>query len=94
MNLNYRSKRKYSEIEKDKSRKYYLLGLNLQEVSKLMDIPKKTLEKWQQKYSWKDLKVNNLTKTKAVELKEKGFSSKEISSILKISLTTVWRYCK
>ncbi|MBV6881842.1 hypothetical protein NG800_018305 [Epilithonimonas ginsengisoli] len=66
MNLNDRNKRKYSLYERDKSRKYYLLGLNLQEVSKLMDIPKKTLEKWQQKYSWKDLKDNNIAKTKAL----------------------------
>lgn len=94
MNLNCRNKRKYSASERDNSRKYYLLGLNLQEVSKLIDIPKKTLEKWQQKYNWKDLKENNFAKTKALELKAKGLSTKEIGSILKISSTTVWRYCK
>ncbi|MFS4470048.1 hypothetical protein [Chryseobacterium sp. T20] len=87
-------KRHYSTIDKEKSRKYYLLGLSLNEVSKLMDIPERTLQKWQQKEGWVKYKETYILKAKAIDLKQSGFSNKQIAGILKISCTTVWRYCK
>lgn len=87
-------KKNYTEAIRDKSKRYYLLGLNLTEVSKLTDVPAKTLEKWQQKYKWSALRKPDYIKTLAKELKKSGIQTKKISEILKISTTTVWRYTK
>lgn len=87
-------KKHYSTTDREKSRKYYLLGLNLNEVSKLMDIPERTLQKWQQKERWVKYKEIDSLKAKAIDLKQTGLSNKQISEILNISCTTVWRYCK
>lgn len=93
--MEYRThKKNYSIDDREKARKYYLLGLNLKEVSKLTDIPERTLQKWQQKESWcKYRELGNL-KAKALNLKESGLLSKKIGELLNISTTTVWRYCK
>lgn len=85
---------KYTQSDKDESRKYYVMGLNLFEISKLLCIPYKTLEKWQQKFEWKKLRSNNLLYFLINELSDKGLQSSEICSILKISTTTFWRSSK
>lgn len=87
-------RRTYTATDRETARKYYFMGLNLQEVSKLTDIPERTIEKWQQKENWAKIKEPENIKIKARELKEKGMGVKKIGDILKISNTTVWRYCK
>lgn len=87
-------RRTYTATDRESARKYYFMGLNLQEVSKLTDIPERTIEKWQQKENWAKSKEPDNIKIKARELKEKGMGVKQIADILKISSTTVWRYCK
>ena len=84
----------YTATDHDNARRYYFMGLTLQEISKLMDVPERTLEKWQQKFKWAKEKEPFLIKDKAKELKAKGMTIQRISNILKISTTTVWRYCK
>jgi uncharacterized protein YjcR len=76
---------KYNVEHREKARKYYLMGLNLHEVSKLLDgCPVRTLEKWQQAEKWTELK----------KLFESGKTYLEIADLLKIGYTTVWRYLK
>lgn len=92
--MNKKGRNKYTSAHKEKALKYYLLGLNLFEISKLTDIPERTLQKWQTKEGWVKFKETDNLKEKAVNLKKAGIANKQISEILKISTTTVWRYCK
>ena len=85
----------YTPEQREKALKYYLLGLNMNEISKLLDgLPIRQLEKWQMLYQWTALKNCKPIKQRALELKQSGKSLKEISEILKISRITIWRYTK
>lgn len=84
----------YSDEVKQNALRYYLIGLNLFEVSKLTDVPARTLEKWQKKYSWTDLKNIGNIKTRAYDLKKGGCTYDEISETLKISRATAFKYVK
>ncbi|BDX39315.1 hypothetical protein CYCD_26700 [Tenuifilaceae bacterium CYCD] len=86
---------KYTIEHKEKARKYYLMGLNLAEISKLLDgCPVRTIEKWQQAEKWADIKKHKNIKLRALELKHNGKTYNEIGEMLKISEVTVWRYIK
>lgn len=88
-------RKKYTIEQKDQARKYYLMGLNLHDISKLLDnCPVRTLEKWQLSEKWTELKQPENIKLRALELSESGKSYSEIAEILKISRVTVWRYIK
>jgi len=86
---------KYSVEIKEKARKYYLLGLNMQEISKLLDnVPVRTLELWQSVDNWTDIKNIKSIKLKTLQFIEAGKSWQEISDLLNISRSTIWRYIK
>lgn len=86
---------KYTFSDHATAKRYYLMGLNLQEISKLMDnIPIRTLEKWQQSEKWTAIKAVRPLKLRALELHESGQSYNEIAKTIKISRVTVWRYLK
>jgi len=87
---------KYTADDKAKARKYYLMGLNLQEISLLLGgCPVRTLEKWQTAEQWTKLKHLENIEIKAYELHQAGKSYKQIATMLGISNVTVWRYiCK
>lgn len=90
-----KQRNKYTAEHKENARKYYLMGLNLHEISKLLDnCPVRTLEKWQQSEKWTELKQPENIKFRTLELHESGKSYSEIADILKISRVTVWRYIK
>ncbi|MBN2868787.1 MAG: helix-turn-helix domain-containing protein [Flavobacteriaceae bacterium] len=90
-----KQRNKYTTEHKENARKYYLMGLNLHEISKLIDdCPVRTLEKWQQSDKWTELKQPESIKFRTLELHESGKSYSEIAEILKISRVTVWRYIK
>ena len=90
-----KQRNKYTTDNKETARKYYLMGLNLHEISKLLDnCPVRTLEKWQQSDKWTELKHPENIKFRTLELHESGKSYSEIAEILKISRVTVWRYIK
>ena len=90
-----KQRNKYTVEHKEKARKYYLMGLNLHEISKLLDgCPVRTLEKWQQSGKWTELKQPENIKFRTMELHESGKTQDEIAEMLKISRTTVWRYIK
>src|ERR1035437_8591014 len=80
----------YTAETKEKARKYYLMGLNKQDISKLLDnIPVRTLEKWQLTDCWTDLKKIKGIKLRALELSEAGKSLEEIAQILKNTKTNI-----
>lgn len=90
-----RQRNKYSVEHREKARKYYLMGLNLSEVSKLLDgCPVRTIEKWQQVEKWTEQKKPDNIKLRAKELFFNGKTYQEISDLLKIGRTSVWRYIK
>lgn len=90
-----KQRNKYTGEQKKDAKKYYLMGLNLTEISKLLDgCPVRTLEKWQQADNWTDLKTAENIKHRTKELHESGKSYTEIAGILDISRVTVWRYIK
>jgi len=85
----------YTPGQRSEAKRYYLIGLNLQEISKLLDnIPIRTLENWQTSDQWTALKGVENIKKQALNLHEAGKSYSEISEILNISRVTVWRYIK
>jgi len=86
---------KYTAEHREKARKYYLLGLNLSEISKLLDgVPVRTLEKWQTADKWTAIKEVESIKTRALQLQEAGKTYQEIAELLQVNRTTVWRYVK
>ncbi len=90
-----KQRNKYTTDHKENARKYYLMGLNLQDISKLLNnCPVRTLEKWQLAEKWTELKQPEAIKTRAKELHESGKSYNEIAELLQISRVTVWRYIK
>jgi len=85
----------YTADQREKARKYYLMGLNMQEISKMLDgLPVRTLEKWQTVEQWTAIKNCKPIKQRALELKRAGRTMQEISDTLKISRVTAWRYIK
>jgi len=90
-----KQRNKYTTEHKEKARKYYLMGLNLHEISVLLGCcPVRTLEKWQLSDKWTELKQPESLKIRAYELHESGKSYTGIAEILQISRVTVWRYIK
>ncbi len=73
-------------------KKYYILGLPLSDISKIVDAPVRTVEKWYISENSKQLKETKTIKSKALDLSLSGKTYKEISKLLNISTATVWRY--
>lgn len=88
-----RQRNTYTAEQREKARKYYLMGLNMEEISKLLDgVPIRTLEKWQISEQWTALKNSKPIKMRAFELKQAGKTMDEICKILEISRATAFRY--
>jgi|JFJP01.1.fsa_nt_gi hypothetical protein len=85
----------HSREAKDKAARYYIIGLSLPEISKLLDgVPIRTLEKWQKSDKWTDLKNPVNIKNKVLQLFEAGKSRKQISVIIGRAECTVYRWIK
>lgn len=90
-----KQRNKYNLEHREKARKYYLMGLNLHEISKLLDgCPVRTIEKWQQAEKWTEQKKPDNIKFRVKELFDNGKTYQEISNLLQIGYTSVWRYLK
>lgn len=89
-----KQKQVYSLDLKAKAKKYYLMGLSLNEVSKLVSAPVRTIEKWQIAEKWKSLRENKTIHFTALELFNSGKTYKEIATLLQVSTATIWRYLK
>lgn len=86
---------KYTNEDKAKARKYYLMGLSMTEIGLLLNgCPVRTLEKWQALDKWTSLKQPAPITQRTMELHNSGKSYAEIAEILKINRVTVWRYIK
>jgi uncharacterized protein YjcR len=85
----------YTAEHRERARKYYFMGLNLQEISKLLDgTPVRTLEKWQISEKWTAIKEVNPIKERVLKLHYNGSSYSKIADLLNISRVTVWRWLK
>lgn len=89
-----RIKNSYTANQREDARKLYLRGLFLPEISKLLDIPQRTLENWQSSEKWTRLKETPEVKKRAYDLKQNGYQTKQIAEMLDVSTVTVWRYIK
>jgi uncharacterized protein YjcR len=85
---------KHSAETKEEARKMYLRGLYLTEISVLLSVPLRTLEKWQTAEKWTLFKNCPEIKRRAYELARAGKTYKQIATLLKINTVTVWRYIK
>lgn len=76
------------------AKRYYLIGLTLQEIGKIIDAPVRTIEKWQIAENWKELREITQIEIKVLDLHVSGKTYKEIATLLNKSTATVWRYLK
>jgi len=84
---------KWTAEHKAKAFHYYMIGLNLSEISKLVDnCPVRTLENWQQAEKWTEQKHFQGIKQKAYEMHQAGETYEQIAKTLKKGRVTVWRY--
>lgn len=84
----------YTLESKAKAKKYYILGLPLSDISKIVDAPVRTIEKWYILENWRELRENKTIHSKALDLFLTGKTYKQIAILLNISTATVWRYLK
>lgn len=89
-----KTRNNYTANQREEARKLYLRGLFLPEISKLLDIPQRTLENWQSSEKWTVLKETPEVKKRAYDLKRNGYQTKQIAEMLDVSTVTVWRYIK
>ncbi len=90
-----KQRRFYSSETKQKALRYYLIGLSLPEISKLLDgISIRTIEGWQAKEGWTKTTTTFNIKQRVYDLYQTGKTYKEISKILLISNPTIYRYIK
>lgn len=86
---------RHSKTEREKAIRYYILGLTLPEISKLLDgIPIRTLEKWQLSDKWTELRNPENIRDKVLQLFESGKSRKRIAEIVGRGESTVYRWIK
>ncbi len=86
---------RHSQTDKDKAARYYVMGLTLPEISKLLDgTPVRTLEKWQLANKWTSLKSPENIKDKVLQLHEAGKTKKEIAKLIDRDQSTVFRWIK
>ena len=79
--------------KRQKAIRYYLIGLDLKEISKLLDgVSVRTLENWQQTDKWTEITKSDNLKVKIKQLRESGKTLLEIAELVGLSKTTVHRY--
>lgn len=74
----------------DKVAGYYLKGLNYKEISKLLDISPRTVQRYVKESGCRKINNPKSLHQKAFELSAKGFSYAQIAKKLKVSKTTVY----
>ncbi len=94
-NVQTEKKRKsYTLDDKAKAKKYYLIGLSIMEIGKMIDAPFRTVEKWYIAENWKSQREVTPIKTKANDLFCSGMSYELIAKSLNKSKSTISRYLK
>ncbi len=84
----------YTADQREQARRMYLRGLYLTEISVLLQIPVRTLEKWQTAEKWTLLKGGEEIHKRAFEMKQSGKTAIEIAKILNINRATVFKWIK
>jgi DNA-binding CsgD family transcriptional regulator len=74
--------------------RYYVMGLNCQEIGKLLDLSVRTIERYMQTGGWKEATNGKGIEAKAYELHESGKTYAEVAKVLQISKGTVFNYLK
>lgn len=74
--------------------RYYVMGLNCEEIGKLLDLSPRTIERYQQKGQWREALNGKAVEEKAHELHQAGKSYAEVAKILRISKGTAFNYSK
>lgn len=77
-----------------KAYRYYVMGLNCQEIGKLLDLSARTVERYMQIGGWKEAVQCKTIKAKVYELRQSGKTYAEIASMLQVSQGTVFNYLK
>ena len=84
----------HTDTTRKDAARFYVLGLTLPEISKQVDVPLRTLERWQSTDKWFNLRNSEPIKDKVCEMYENGISKQDISDKINLSYTTVYRYIK
>ena len=84
----------YTLEDKAKAKKYYLIGLSILEIGKMIDAPFRTVEKWYIAENWKSQRETTPIKTKANDLFCSGLNYEQIAKALNKSKSTISRYLK
>ncbi len=85
----------YTADTKAEARALYLRGLRIEEIGKFLNIPKKTLEKWQTADRWTDYKTETTEKEKrAYELRKAGKSANEIAHLFNTHKQTIYKWIR
>ena len=84
----------YTLDTKANALRLYLIGLTLYEISKIVDAPVRTIEKWYISDNWKPQRETKAVHLKALDLYDSGKTYKEVAKILNKSLPTIGRYIK
>lgn len=74
--------------------RYYVMGLNCQEIGKLLDLSVRTIERYMQIGGWKEATNGKTIEAKAYELHESGKTYAEVAKVLQVSKGTVFNYLK
>lgn len=77
-----------------KALRYYTMGLNCQEIGKLLDLSARTIERYMQKGQWRQTLHGKTVEERAYELHQAGKSYAEIAKILQVSKGTAYNYLK
>ncbi|WKW46728.1 ArsR family transcriptional regulator [Myroides sp. JBRI-B21084] len=90
-----RTRNKYTLEDKANALRYYLLGLNFAEISKLLNVTVRTLESWQKAEKWTEQKAGKQIEKKAFEMfTDKKMKIEQIAKVLNKSIPTISRYLK
>ena len=89
-----KKRKTYSLDEKANAKRLYLIGLTLLEVSKVVEAPVRTVEKWQISENWKSERQTTAVHQKALDLFNNGKTQPEIAKTLNKSVPTIARYIK
>lgn len=89
-----KKRKTYSLDEKANAKRLYLIGLTLLEISKVVNAPVRTVEKWQIADNWKSERETTAVHQKALDMFNSGKTQSEISKTLNKSVPTIARYIK
>ena len=89
-----KKRKTYTLDEKANAKRLYLIGLTLFEISKIIEAPVRTIEKWQISANWKSQRETTAVHQKALDLFNNGRTQSQIAETLKKSVPTIARYLK